>query len=136
MIIGMKHGVLSNTKGAFLLEALLATIILGFGLTAIIASFSMGIDGHKRSQEYLKASVLLENKLADLLLKRYFDDSLVGEGTFEDPFSEYRYDITAQDVSSSNSLKEMHVKVLWAGRQVDRSLEAVTYMLVQLDEEN
>ena len=123
-----------TSKGAFLLEALIATVILAVGLTGIIRTFSIGIDGYKRSREYFTATILLENKLTELLCRRYFDDTMIGSGEFDEPFTGYRYEIFAEDVIDSDFLKEVKVAVFWKGRNGEISVDAITELFLSPQE--
>lgn len=121
----------SHNNGAFLLEALIAVTILSVGLVAIIKSFTMGIEAHKRSQEYLTASILLENKLTDLLIGRYIDEEMELAGDFEEPFLGYRYVISIDSLDHHEFLKKVKVFIFWKGRGKERSLDAATYFFVR-----
>jgi len=106
----------------------MATMILGIGLTAVIRSFSMALDAQKRAREFLTASVILENTLTDLLLRRYWDASLSRSEELEEPFTGYRCEVLSPASVVVGGLREVAVRVTWPGRAQERVLEAVTYM--------
>jgi len=124
----MRRTGLCNRNGGFLLEALMATMILGTGLTAVIRSFSMALDAQRRAREFLTASVILENALTDLVLRRYWDTALIRSDELEEPFFGYRCEVLSPAAEGSGALREVAVRVTWPGRSQDRVLEAVTYM--------
>ncbi len=126
---------MSRFRGAFLLEALIAIVILSVGLTAVIRSFMIGLDAYQRNQEYQGAVILLENTLTDFLVQRYFDESLVGSGQYEEPFSGYQYKILADNVPDRPALREVSVTVSWKVRKKNRSLQATTYLLAEPQDE-
>ena len=120
-----------NSRGVFLLEAVIAVTILSVGLIAIIRSFTMGIEAHMRSQEYLIASTLLDNKLTELLLDRYIDEGVTLEGEFEEPFLGYRYVLSVESLDQYELLKRVNVSIFWKGRVEERFIDAATYLFVR-----
>lgn len=118
-----KHFFFANQRGAFLLEALISVVILAVGLVAVIKSFTMGVNAHQRSQEYLTASVLLENKLTELLLGRYVGDETAGEGSFAAPFDRYRYVVTIVPSPRSSALRQVNVAVIWIGKKGEKVVQ-------------
>lgn len=114
--------------GAILLEIMISVIILAVGLTGVIRSFFVGIQACAQTQEYMTAAVLLDNKLTELLAGRYFDPTMADAGGFDDPFSLYRYEVSAEPLEGSEFLNKVKVKIFWPGPQEDRFLDAETYL--------
>lgn len=56
----------SAKNGFTLIEAMVSIAILSIGLVLILQHFSQSLNILKSSENYLKASLLLENKIADL----------------------------------------------------------------------
>jgi type II secretion system protein I len=72
-----------NPRAGFtLLEVLVATVIMGVAVTALIAALSQSVKNADRLKDYDRASMLARAKMSDLLLDADlpFDGSV--EGTF------------------------------------------------------
>ena len=108
-------------------------VILGFGLTSIIRSFTTSLRAEQQSRNYLTAVTLLENKLTEILSNRYFRREYSGDGHFQDPYGEFRYKVTARKVDTSDILTEVHVEIRW-GKENLSAVEAVTFALSDPEE--
>lgn len=128
----MRKNILKKSCGAFLMEALIAVVILSVGLTGVIRCFAMGIQAYERNREYQAAAVVLENMLTRLLLNRYIDGSIAAEGTCESPFEDFDYKISVE--GDQSLLREVRVSVLWNSKGSRRSLDAVTYLFADAAE--
>jgi general secretion pathway protein I len=72
-----------SARGGFtLLEVLVATVIMGIAVTAIIAGLSQSVKNAGRLRDYDRASMLARAKMNDLLL----DPALPFEGSVEGTF--------------------------------------------------
>lgn len=72
-----------SVRGGFtLLEVLVATVIMGIAVTALIAGLSQSVKNADRLRDYDRASMLARAKMNDLLL----DNALPFEGTAEGAF--------------------------------------------------
>lgn len=75
----------SSARGGFtLLEVLVATVIMGIAVTALISGLSQSVKNAGRLRDYDRASMLARAKMNDLLL----DNELPFEGTEEGTFPE------------------------------------------------
>jgi general secretion pathway protein I len=73
----------SQGRGGFtLLEVLVATVIMGVAVTALIAGLSQSVKNADRLRDYDRASMLARAKMDDLLL----DATLPFDGTVEGEF--------------------------------------------------
>jgi type II secretion system protein I len=72
-----------NARGGFtLLEVLVATVIMGVAVTALIAALSQSVKNADRLKDYDRASMLARAKMSDLLL----DADLPFDGSVEGGF--------------------------------------------------
>jgi general secretion pathway protein I len=73
----------TNTRGGFtLLEVLVATVIMGVAVTALISGLSQSVKNANRLKDYDRAAMLARTKMNDLLL----DPELPFEGSVEGTF--------------------------------------------------
>ena len=121
----------SNHRGFSLIEALVATALLGLGLMAVVSAFPFAMRANKGSEFSSLASAYARTKLEELLTTSY--DELVA-GTIEprtrlagspsDPLYalERESAVTLVDSNLNNSaadvgLKKLTVTVYWPNRQ-------------------
>lgn len=119
-------------NGAVLIEVLLAVVILASSLTLIIRSLVMSLRATVYSRDYSQAVFLLDNKLGEIVQRRFLEDSYQEEGGFPEPFEKYRYEITAQNIleeEPSGGVSEVNVLVSWESGKNERKISADTYLL-------
>jgi len=122
-------------KGTFLLEALVAVVILAVGLTGVIRAFLMGLKAQERSRDYQISALILENVLTHLLLDRYFDEGISAGVECARPYADYRCEITAEELDPPGPLKRVTVSVIRLEGSNGRLMEAVTYMFARPKDE-
>ncbi len=109
-------------KGFTLLEVLLATVILAGGLLIVLQAINRSIRGVALSRQYTIASLLAQQKLAEL------EAGLLSagetEGDFGEEYPDYLWEISVMGRGELDvDLEEVTLVVSWAGR----SLSVTTY---------
>jgi general secretion pathway protein I len=113
----MKVTASSDSAGFTLLEVMIALAIIAITLVSLLglANRSIGVNG--RIQKMTQATLLAQEKMAETEVAARqgqlapTDD----EGSFDEPFDEYRWRIRFQDTPISR-VKQVTVTVLW-GRE-------------------
>lgn len=118
----------NDMKGSVLLESLLATVILSFGLTFVIGSFLGSFRALQENRDYLEAVFLLENEI------RHIQQSLSqgpadrsGHAYESGPF---QYQLQVADTVAGEAGETLHeavAAVTWTGRG-HKKISAATYV--------
>lgn len=100
-----------------LLEVIVAVLIIGTAGAATMTGFAAQVRGAERTQAYLIAEFLAEDRLAAVRLLPASDlmilpDSM-SEGDFSPPFDRYRWSITIRQVLNELSLYDVKINVVW-----------------------
>jgi len=106
----------SGAAGFTLIEVVVAVAILATALVAWLATYGSELRSLSRAREYAVAAELAEDRLAAVAFFAVdrlpnLPDSLE-DGTFGDPFGEYRWVVEASSLSGT-SLAEVSVTVSW-----------------------
>ncbi len=123
-------------RGMALLEVLISAVILSVGLTGVARVFVMGMQAHQQANAYRAGAVLLENQLTRLLANRYWDEQDVGAGTYDEPWSDYGWQITSDAVDGSDWLRKIQVAIVWSGRHQTYSVDATIYLFFLRNEKD
>ena len=127
----------SNRKGALLIEALLIISILAVSLTVIIQSFLSSYRASVYTKEYSLAALLLENKMSELLQKRFIKSTLNEENYFASPYEKFRYHLETKALGQGApgiSLNEAKLSILWQEGRRSNAINLTTYLLNEPDE--
>jgi len=122
---------IDNWKGALLLEALLAVVIISVSLTLIVQSLLSSLRAAVYTSGYTEAVFLLDNKMFELIQKGFVDATLEEEGRFQEPYEAYAYRVDINNIDDNDSienLNEVLVEVTWERGGQKRGLSAVTYL--------
>jgi hypothetical protein len=116
----------NDMKGSVLLESLLATVILSFGLTFVIGSFLGSFRVLQDNRDYLDAVFLLENEIHHIKqnLPRATAADRSDHSSQSGPF---RYQLQMTDAGAGGTLHEAVATVAWTGRGHKR-ISAATYV--------
>ena len=120
-----------NRKGSLLVEALLAISILSIGLTLIIQSFLSSVRATVYAADYSLATILLENKMSDLIEKGFIGDSIDEEGFLEGPNEKFRYHLETHNMETqggSANLNQVKLSILWSSGRKTNSILLTTYL--------
>lgn len=124
-----------NKRGSFLLEALLAVLILSVGLVGVIRGLLSSLNAAKRAEEYSRAILVAENVFVQLMcLNGQKNSSSVMLETNKKSFTA-QVDIGYSDNTLiPNSLQVAQVKVHWPGALKQKEIQAVTLLSGPVDE--
>lgn len=120
-----------NKKGSLLVEALLTIVIMSVGLTFIIQSFLSSFRASAQVEDYASASVLLENKMNDLMQFGFIAGDTDEEGVFPEPYEKFRYHLKTEnikDVDQEGLLNRISLEVLWSSGKKKRAVALTTYL--------
>ncbi len=81
-----KMTVASNYRGFTLMETMVATMVLGIALVAIMELFSGGLRSARLAEDHTHAVLLAENQLEEILLTTPLKETKL-EGIFDDQFN-------------------------------------------------
>lgn len=83
--------------GFLLMEAVLAIMILSAGTVAIMRTYATSLAAEVISQQYLEASNLIEQLIADVLSQQ---EIVAGESsdTFEAPYDDYSWEVKVDEI--------------------------------------
>jgi len=122
-----------NGAGFSLLEVMVAVVIIGFGLLAIMHLFPIGLRASKISQDTTVATFLAQQKMEELRNTKYadIDDPPLSE-TFASPFSNFTW---TKYVSESESeeiddgkLSKVVIEVSYTPYGQGRRVKLVTFI--------
>ena len=124
-----------GAQGFSLLEVLVAFSVLALTLAVVLQIFSTGLRAGVLSDEYARATALAESKLAELGRLGPIQE-ITEEGVFDEV---YRWQLSINppdwwDATERERLPvipyEIHLTVLWAGPDRERSLRLSTLRVV------
>ena len=122
---------IANHKGSLLLEALLVIIILSISLTLIIQSFVSSLRASVFSSDYSKVAILADNKMFDLMSRRFFPRDLDEEGRFASPMDKFKYQWEASNISAGSDdggIHEVFLDIAWSSGKKTKKVSLVTYL--------
>ncbi|MGQ0628983.1 MAG: type II secretion system protein [Phycisphaerales bacterium] len=124
-------------RGVALIDAIVASIILGVALSAIIGLGSQAVNSQRLGEQLQTAAMLADEQL-NLVLARGPDD--YGKrfgglaGICDEPFSEYRYQLTFVG-GSGGAPYTVSATILWEAGGRERSIAIETMIAPRLGEE-
>ena len=121
-----------NKQGSFLVEALLAIVVLSVGLTLITQSFLSSFRASVQSTDYSTAMLLLDNKMHDLMLRGFIEDGLNEDAAFPEPYQKFHYHLETRNMKESGGLaflNEAKLNVSWFSGKRINNIPVVTYLL-------
>jgi general secretion pathway protein I len=131
-----------RNRGFTLIEVVVATAILGIGLTVIIELFSGGLRLARTSMEYTRAVNYARMKLEEIAVKK-----TMGEGSEEGKFDEtYRWQVGVKkvdilptesqtDYKPPTELFQVKVQVIWKSGSQERSALFESYRAIRSEDE-
>lgn len=122
-------------RGSFLLEALLAVLILSVGLVGLIRGLLSSLNAAKEAQAYSRATIAADNALLDVIRLNGVKTNLpiksdvsVGELAAEINV------VASSSVHVPRALREAHIVVKWPGALKEKEIRAVTLVFGPTDE--
>ncbi|RJP58103.1 MAG: hypothetical protein C4541_08730 [Candidatus Auribacter fodinae] len=152
---------LVSQYGFLLMEAVLAIMIVSAGTVAIMRTYATSLAAGTISQQYLEASMLIEQIIAQTLSQQEITAGLTN-GSFEYPYEAYSWEQTVEEVypefemteeemaeepvppgtetedtaqQAVYLLKKISVKVMWQYRSTDKELLYSTATIRELPQE-
>lgn len=134
-----------KTAGFTLIEIMVALAILSGSIVVVLQLFSGGLRSIKISDDYLRATILAQNKMKELESKyRFFVED---EGVFEED-DRFHWSVTAENHDLANlypqfqnlkygqkgrvSVDKVRLKVFWKTEHGQRQIELVTLKTLAL----
>lgn len=123
-----------NKEGILLYEVLLALAILSFGLVAVLGSFNTSLRAVTTSENYFRATLLLEEKLWELEMDDGFSPG-VSRGGFPGEHSKFRWQVEASPIEEEGDmvLNEVKVTISWNERNKRRDMALTTWMVKEIE---
>ncbi len=106
-----------NKRGFLLYEVLLALAILSIGLVIVLRSFSTSLRAVRTSQNYFKATLLLEEKLWEVEKANSLPPG-ISQGSF--PGSKFNWEVETSPIEEEGDVGLNAVKVTLSWRQGKR----------------
>ncbi|MCB9771465.1 MAG: hypothetical protein H6754_02820 [Candidatus Omnitrophica bacterium] len=125
-----------NQQGAFLLEALLAVMILSVGLVGLIRGLLSSLNAAKESERYSRAISVGENALLDVI--RLNGKSTASVISLENDFEDFSAEIMSQpsgDLQIPGVLREVKLHITWPGAIKNKEINATTLVFGPVDEQ-
>lgn len=122
------------SRGALLVEALLAVMILSIGLTVIIRSLMTSLRATSYTADYSMAVFLLEDKINGLMQNGFIEDGHSEEENLEAPFEKFVYRIEAHNIKDADkpgNLNQVELSLSWPSGRKMRKIFLTTYLLNQ-----
>jgi len=118
-----------NQRGSFLIEAMVAVVILSCALVVLIRSLTGAITTARAIEGYTQAVVLLGDELDALIAKKSIDRRL--RTTYEKSAGDYVFEISvAAKPVTGRLMNEVTIRVAWpSGASHQRMISAATYLL-------
>lgn len=123
--------------GFTLTELLLSTVILSFGLVAIIGSYLTAANALDSTQNRLKAIEILQGKLA-ILQQETIEQNGLTPATFKEDttlnnrLATYALEISAlpatEELDLSGKLNTVKLSLVWKERNIDKDATIFTYL--------
>ncbi len=118
---------LKSKSGFSLLEVMVAVVILGFGLLAIMHLFPIGLRASKISQDTTVATFLAQQKMEELRATRYANIGDSPTGTFDSPFDNFSW-TKSVTVVESDRLSKVMIEVSYSPYGQGRRVKLVTFI--------
>lgn len=114
-----------NQKGAILLEALLAVVILATALTAILQAMMSGLRSTIAAVDYMRAANILDQLMVEKFVAGSGNLKSVDPVQLESPYDRYRYFVNVSDVEDTDlKLRSVECSVEWPAGKGNRTLTA------------
>jgi len=119
-------------KGFTLIEILAALLLIGLVLPAVMKGVSLVSIMASDSDHNYEALDLAENKLAEVLLEKSWQNSGSQSGRFEDEYEDYEWVVDVSDWTESG-IKQIDVFVYWQQRNRQREIQLSTLVYNEED---
>jgi hypothetical protein len=126
---------LKNRQGSFLVEAMLAVVIVGCALIVLMRAYMAAVSTARVQEGYTKAILLLSDELDAVVLKGFIDRGV--HRTYQKVMGgeAFAIHVETKPVAGRN-INEVIINVGWPAAAPDqRMISAVTYLLSAQEEE-
>jgi general secretion pathway protein I len=119
-------------RGFTLLEVLVAVVVLGIALTALLSTQAGGVRLRSQAEAITTATFLLQERMAQQELDDYFPEPGTRDGDFGSAYPGYRWEVTVSQVpvpgaEGQDLLREVRLAVLWRDGRREERLELTSY---------
>jgi len=116
----------SGRRGMILMEVLLAMMILSVGLVAVLQSLSASLRAVVLADDFTRAALLVESRMAEKLIMNDFSGENSGEG-LDGKFSYQIALETPQDLPLRLDVREARAVIRWPAGMRVQDLELATF---------
>ena len=121
-VLSMRWTNKRHRKGSFLIEAILAIVILSISLTLIIQSLMTSLKAAALSADYTRALLFIDDKMFDLIKDRYITAPKSDENSFSEEGQKYRYQLVTERGATEINLVKLVVSWVYGRRENDVSI--------------
>lgn len=128
---------LRNNRASFLLEALLAVLMLSVGLVGLIRSLVSSLNAVKQSENYFLAILAADNAFVEIV--RLSGQKVNEPVVIETNIKDFKAGVSVkvpEGINIPKTLKEAQIKVNWPGSAKQKEVKALTLVAGPSDEEN
>ncbi len=120
----------SGNKGFTLLEVMVALAILAAAVTTLLSLGNRSIAARGEVQYLTRATLLAEQKITEVetFYRLGKSGDVEEEGTFEEPFGSFRWEIAFADTLVPGIL-QVDVMVLWGAAQKNEKVELSSFVI-------
>lgn len=115
-----------KNSGFLLFEVLLTVTILSVGLVLVLRAFATSLDAMQTSQEYMNATLLLEEILAGAALKGQIERGET-EKAFSADLGDFGYKIHSEELEGTD-LNKVSFVVFWKSGKRPQRIDASSYI--------
>ncbi len=126
---------LKNKRGSFLLEALLAVLILSVGLVGLIRGLLSSLNAAKQAQDYTRAISFADNALLEVVRLNGQKASWPVVVAVDNKDIRVEVDmIESNNLEMPQNLKQVQVKIKWPAAAKQKEINAMTLVFGPSDE--
>lgn len=117
-----------DNKGFFLLEALVGLVIMTACISVMIYSLAQGFRATVFSRDFTAASLLAENAMSGLLIRKTIDFPLRDSGVF-DGQEKFSYEMESGQALSpeKESIRDVRLTVTWPSGSREQSIVVASF---------
>lgn len=122
----------SFSRGAVLLEVLLAVSILAVGLSAVLQAMMAHANAASAAAEYVQALHALDLKITPKVMRQGGNDAVDEQGPCAEGSEKFQCSMTLADTMPSPHpqvmFQKIDVKVFWASGETTRNFKVTAYL--------
>ena len=122
-------------RGSFLLESMLAVVIISISLTLITRSLFNSYRVNILNVNYNKALILMGNEFSILTRSGFYQPEALTK-FFAEPFAQYHFDVSSEKIDGvDESLDCVHLKTAWSSGKNENGISITTFLFEPPDHE-